>query len=86
VKFRPDRCPICNEYPVGTVELVLAEMYEPEEEGGSFQYTGDTNLDVQSSIRNELGEVLVACESGHTWFASCSEPAELGEPKLKLPL
>jgi hypothetical protein len=68
-----DRCPECGEEPRGTVETgVVAEFEAPDEEGG-FEYSGDTDLQDQATVKNEKGESLVVCANGHEWFTTISE-------------
>ena len=64
----------------GTVETgVIAEFEAPDEERG-FEYSGDTDLQDQATLKNECGESLVVCADGHDRWTLISDADEEAEP------
>ncbi len=62
-------CPECGEGPVGTIEVLYGvASFEPQNEDGSFDYFGETDIwwDSQKTLQVEGRDVLT-CNNHHEW-------------------
>ena len=81
MKFEQPLCPKCGDILAGTVDLVpgVASVFTRSDHVDSkttFDFAGETRMgwNGQQHIRNDKGEVLVACDGcSHQWYTKLEE-------------
>lgn len=75
MKITPSVCPKCGETVKGTCDLVASTVLLDEDEDGSFDYSGESEMhwDTSTTETNDQDQWRVCCENGHEWWASIEE-------------
>jgi len=75
MKITPSKCPKCGEPVRGTVERLTgcAQLFENED--GTFEYDGTTDIwwDEQKTVYAKDGRARVICDNGHDWLATVED-------------
>ena len=70
MKFKISNCPECGEPPKGIVEELQGLAFLLEQDDGSFEYAGQTDMwwDSQESLEFD-GKCELMCCNRHLWFS-----------------
>ena len=70
--FGTPKCPECEEYAKGTVEVVKGLALLAFGEDGIAEYGGETEVwwNDQKTIIDENGNVTLVCSNNHEWLSS----------------
>ena len=71
MRFKPWKCPECDEAAAGTVELIRGLALLMFDEQGDADYEGETKVDwdSQTSLPDAHNQVTLECPNGHQWQA-----------------
>jgi hypothetical protein len=72
MKFGTPNCPECGKPVTGTLESVQGTAEVVQNEDGSFDWGGNTEIcwDSQETVHDDEGLVTASCEDHHEWQTS----------------